>query len=90
MVKKEKVELGFIDIPIKYPKFTQEQKNVLCDRLIDSLLMTIDKELQPLPHINRITFLEELIDCSIESNLENESYEVCAVLRDCKLRLNEV
>jgi hypothetical protein len=51
------------------------------------LLTTIDRELDPV--INRITFLDEVLESSIISNEELEQYEICACLKDIRTILNE-
>jgi hypothetical protein len=81
--------LGFLDIPIKYQDYSQEEKNVLCDKLIDVLIKYIDNQLITLPNIDRIRFLNDILESSLISNEHLENYEVCSVLRDMQLRLNE-
>ena len=88
-MKREQIEIGFIDIPVRYPTFSKRKKNIVCDNLIDNLLTYIDKELESLPHINRITFLDEILESSLQSNVDLELYEVAQVIFDCKKRLNE-
>jgi len=89
IMKKEQINLGWIDIPLAYPTFTKKKKIVLCDNLIDTLLMYIDKELEQEPYINRITFLNDVLDSSLQANIDLECYEVAQVIYDCKKRLNE-
>lgn len=88
-MKREQIELGWIDIPVNYPTFSEKKKVVLCDNLIDNLLTYIDKELEYSPHINRITFLNEVLESSLQSNIDLELYEVAQVIYDCKKRLND-
>lgn len=80
-------EIGFIDIPKEYCQFTQKEKRAVCNKLIDLLLQTIDKELDPV--INRITFLDEVLESSIISNEHLEQYEICQCLKDIRTILNE-
>ena len=86
-MKREQVKLGWIDIPISYPTFTDKNKIELCDNIIDTLLIYIDRELDPT--INRITFLEEVLDSTLQTNIDLELYEVAQVIHDCKKRLND-
>lgn len=79
------MDLGKIDIPTNYIDLTYEQKIVVCDHLIDTVLLSIDKILPQ--QINRIQFLMEVIDDSIESNNKLEQYEVSQTLFDMKKRL---
>lgn len=80
-------EIGYIDIPKEYCHFTSNEKRAVCNKLIDMLLHTIDRELDPT--INRITFLDEVLESSIISNEELEQYEICQCLMDIRTILNE-
>jgi hypothetical protein len=80
-------EIGYIDIPKEYCYFTKNEKRAVCNKLIDMLLYTIDKELDPT--INRITFLDEVLESSIISNEHLEQYEICQCLYDIRTILNE-
>jgi hypothetical protein len=81
------IELGWIDIPKKYVDFNQTERNTICNKIIDTLLIHIDKDLAP--HFNRIQFLEDVLESSIITNEEQEQYEICCVLKDCIKLLNE-
>jgi hypothetical protein len=83
----EHIQLGYIDIPKNYNKLSIKIKNNICDLLIERLLISIDKELPE--HINRVTFLKEVLESSLETNEEHENYEVCSVIYDSLNRLNE-
>ena len=80
-------DIGFIDIPQEYCYFTEKEKRAICNKLIDMLLTTIDRDLDPL--INRITFLDEVLESSIISNEKLEQYEICQCLVDIRTILNE-
>ena len=80
-------EIGFMDIPREYCDFTNEEKRAVCNELIDMLLTTLDKELDPV--INRITFLNDVLESSIISNEQLEQYEICQCLVDIRTILNE-
>ena len=82
----EHIELGFIDIPKAYLDFTVKQKKAVCNKIIDLLLIDIDKHLDPT--INRITFLDEVLESSLMTNEQDEEYIVCQVLFDCRKYLN--
>jgi hypothetical protein len=86
MMKEEEIDIGSIDVPIDYSKLNHKQKAAICDNLIDTLLMSIDRSLPP--HINRIQFLDEVLISSIESNNELEQYEVSQTLYDMRKRLD--
>ena len=87
MMRRESSEIGFIDIPQEYCNFTKKQKHAICNELIDMLLTTIDRELDPV--INRITFLDQILESSIISNEHLEQYEICSCLLDIRKILNE-
>lgn len=80
-------EIGYIDIPKEYCNFTKNEKRAVCNKIIDLLLTTIDRELDPV--INRITFLNDVLESSIISNEELEQYEICECLKDIRIILNE-
>lgn len=82
-----KVGLGYLEIPIEYPNYTFEEKNMVCDRIISSMLVHIDRELPK--ELSRLEFLEHLLQSTLESNEEEENYEICNVIIDCVKRLNE-
>ena len=84
--REDHIELGFIDIPKAYPTFTVKQKKAVCNKIIDLLLIDIDKHLDPT--INRISFLDEVLESSLMTNEEDEEYIVCQVLFDCRKYLN--
>ncbi len=86
MMKEEEIDIGDIVVPIDYSKLNHKQKVAICDNLIDTLLMSIDRSLPP--HINRIQFLDEVLESSIESNNDLEQYEISQTLYDMRKRLN--
>lgn len=84
---KEKIEVGYIDIPKNYISLTNRQKSIVCENIIDKLLHYLERELEP--NINRIDFLDDIFDSTLETNVEQENYEVAAVIRDCRKLINE-
>jgi hypothetical protein len=85
--KQEQVDIGYIDIPKEYNKFPPERKKDVCINIIDMLLLDMDKYLDPT--INRIDFLNEVLESSLVSNEDLEQYEVAQVLYDCIKELND-
>lgn len=83
----ERINLGHIEIPKNYIKFTKAQRDIVCDNMIDKLLIYLDRHLQP--DINRIEFLDDIFESTIQTNLINENYEVAALIRDCRQKLHE-
>ena len=70
-----------------YELFDDEMKIKLCDKIIQSMLVQMDKVTPK--YINRITFLNEILESSLITNEEQENFEVCVVLRDIIKRLND-
>lgn len=88
MMKREQIDLGVIHIPKAYFDFTAKQKEAICIKAIDKLLEYIEDNLDD-PTINRIQFLDEILESSIESNNEVDAFEVSGFLTDCRKMLNE-
>ena len=86
-MRKNIIEVGYLDIPKDYLKYTKTQKRLVCESIIDKLLIYLEGELNP--HYNRIEFLKEIFEVSMMTNVENEQYEVAAVIKDCIKLLNE-
>lgn len=87
-MKREQIELGFINIPKAYFDYSVKQKKAICIKAIDKLLIYIEENLDD-PTINRIQFLDEILESSIISNNEVDAYEVSGFLNDCRKMLNE-
>jgi hypothetical protein len=85
-MKEDEIDIGSIDVPIDYSKLNSKQKKAICNNLIDTLLMSIDRTLPP--HINRIQFLDEVLESSIESNNDLERYEISQTLYDMRKQLD--
>lgn len=81
------ITLGFIDIPVTYWNMSQEDKDKMCNKMIDALIRKLDEDLNP--EINRITALDEIMESSIISNEIEENYEVCEVFQNIRKILNE-
>ena len=88
-MRREQVDIGYIDVPVAYANFNDEYKIKFCNNLIDGMLRMIENELQAAPEINRINFLQELLESSLITNEELENYEVCTILRDCLNQFND-
>lgn len=86
MMKEDEIDIGDIIVPIDYSKLNNKQKVAICDNLIDTLLMSVDRILPP--EINRIQFLDQILESSIESNNELEQYEISQTLYDMRKRLD--
>lgn len=82
-----KMKIGEIHIPIEYFELTVEEKDYLVNELLNEMLIQIDKNV--IQGVNRIEVLEHILESSIETNIQDETYEICAVLYDIKQKLNE-
>jgi len=83
----EQFTIGFIEIPVKYWSLTQEEKDKLCNKMIDALILKLDQDLDP--EINRIAALDDIMESSIISNEIEENYEICEVFKNIRKILNE-
>lgn len=81
------IKVGYMDIPEDYFELDSVNKETVCLVLMDRLLTLIDRQFDE--QYDRIEILNRLIDSSIESNINDEAYEIAAVLRDIKKVLNE-
>lgn len=88
MKRNKHIKLGYMDIPIEYANFDEEQKKTFCNLMIDKMLIILEGELKYAPEINRIQFLDSVLDSSLETNVQNEAYEVACVIRDMKKQLS--
>jgi hypothetical protein len=80
------ISIGYIDIPVEYAKLNDAAKKAICNKLIDEILIDIDKKLPV--YVNRFRFLDEILDSSIESNNVLENYEISQTLYDMKKIIN--
>jgi hypothetical protein len=87
MKKPKHIKLGYMDIPIEYANFNDEDKKTFCNLMIDRMLTILEGELKYAPEINRIAFLDSVLDSSLETNVAHEAYEVCQVISDMKKQL---
>jgi hypothetical protein len=85
--KEKHVEVGYFDVPKQYGTFDKETQEAVCDDIIDALYKGFDAELHP--SIDRIIFIREVFQSSLECNVEDENYEIAVVIRDCIKRLDE-
>ena len=85
--KEETFEFGYVDVPKEYFMYDKQTKKLICNQIIDRLLIQIDRDLDIT--INRIQFLDEMMESSIETNLKDENYEIVQVFSDVRKLLNE-
>jgi hypothetical protein len=85
----DRINIGYMDVPIEYHNFTQELKDEFCNNFIDTMLHIIERELSRTPEINRIYFLQQILESSLITNENLENYEVCNIINDCLKKLND-
>lgn len=81
------VKIGELEIPANYWSLDTEEKRALCLTIIDGIMTLLDKQIAP--ELNRIMIMKTLLQSSLETNLNDENYEICQVLYDIQSILNE-
>ena len=80
------IQIGNLQVPEDYFKLHSVDKETVCVMVMNDILDIIDKQLPQ--HINRLDFLDKVLDSSIVTNLEEEEYLVVQVLTDIKQLIN--
>lgn len=80
-------KLGYIDVPIDYFTLPQDEKDIICNSILESMLYILEEHISP--DVNRLRILNMIIDSSIMMNEHHENYEVAGVLLDIKKMVNE-
>ena len=80
-------KIAELEIPEDYFELSPDDKETICMVIMDNLLRVIDKNFNP--EVNRIDIMNKLLDSSIQTNINEETYEVAQVLYDVKQILNE-
>ena len=81
------VKIGDLEIPTDYWSMDKTDRRELCLTIVDAILTLLDKLVNP--EYNRKSLMNAIIDSSIETNVNEENYEVCQVLSDIKQIINE-
>lgn len=77
-------KIGFIEIPVDYFDLSEEEKIFLISELENQIYMIIEKMY---PTVNKKLVMKMIIDSSIETNITDENYEICAVLSDLRKKI---
>ena len=80
-------KIAELEIPEDYFELSPTDKETVCMVIMDNLLRVIDKRFNP--SLSRIDLMNKLLDSSIQTNINEETYEVAQVLYDIKQILNE-
>jgi hypothetical protein len=86
-MKDKHIKVGEIEIPKDYWQLNLDKRKELCETLVDTLLLVLDKQIRP--DMNRLRVLDLLLISSIITNERDENYEICQVLQDLRLLINE-
>jgi hypothetical protein len=81
------VKIGELEVPVDYFNFCEEDRNILCNEVMDAMLHILDKQLKS--DLDRLEVLDSLLQSSIITNQEQEEYEVCAVLLNIRTLIHE-
>jgi hypothetical protein len=81
------IKVGEMEIPINYFSFSRNEKEMLCLELMDAMLHVLDRELNQ--ELDRVAVLDRLLESSIITNQDEENYEICEVLKDIRILINE-
>ena len=79
------ISVGELDVPSEYFELTDKEKKIVLIHILEAMLKVIDAKVPV--YINKIDVLRNIINSSIETNVEAENFEMCSVLRDL---LNEI
>lgn len=85
-MKTRNQKIGEIEIPTDYFDMTAEQKHDVCLGLFEVMIDALNRTAKP--EYDRFMILDKLLDSSIQTNVEEENYEVAAVLRDIQTLIN--
>jgi malate synthase len=81
------IKVGELEIPADYWTLSPDIKRELCLTIVDAIITVLDQQISP--KLNRMEVFQNLIDSSLQSNQQDENYEVCQVLIDIKQLINE-
>ena len=81
------IKVGELEVPIDYFALDNECKRNLCLAIIDTMITLFEQHVGKRTDVSYL--LNELLNSSIQSNEEEENYEVCQVLKDIKQIINE-
>ena len=80
--------IGEIEVPTDYFKLSKDEKDQLCNDIMDVMIEIIDRNIRK--DLNRLEVLDKMLESSIITNIDDEQYEVCAVLQDIRNLLNHI
>lgn len=81
------IKVGELEVPADYFSLPQEDKDVICNSILESILYLLEKHVDN-EYFNRKMVLERIIESSIITNEMEENYEVAGVLFDVQKLIN--
>lgn len=81
------IDVGEIEIPVKYWLLSEEKKIELSFLILDCFTTLLNEHLNP--NINKVRALNKLIDYSIITNTQEEQYEIVDLLTKIRTMINE-
>jgi len=86
-MKKGMVKIGHMEVPTDYFTLPEDEKQVVCYSILESMLQLLEKNLKP--ETDTFDILNKIIESSIIMNEHDENYEIAGVLLDIKKIVNE-
>jgi len=83
----KQIKVGHLDVPTDYFKLPQEDKDVVCNSILESILYILERHIND-DSVDKLNVLNRIIDSSIITNQHEENYEVCGVLVDIRNLIN--
>lgn len=83
----KQIKVGHLDVPMDYFTMPQEDKEVICNSILESILYILERSIKD-DSVDKLNILNRIIDSSIITNQDEENYEVCGVLRDIRNLIN--
>ncbi len=83
----KQIKVGHLDVPTDYFKLSQEDKQVVCNSILESILYILERHIND-DKVDKLNVLNRIIDSSIITNQYEENYEVCGVLVDIRNLIN--
>lgn len=81
------IKVGELEIPSDYFSLSQDDKDVICNSILESIMYLLEKHVDN-EYFNRKIVLERIIESSIITNEMEENYEVAGVLFDIQKLIN--
>jgi hypothetical protein len=90
MAKKQEIKtikVGEMEVPQEYFSMNEEDKQVICNSILESIMYLLEKHVN-VDDIDRRIILDRIIESSIITNEMEENYEVAGVLFDVQKLIN--